>query len=473
MKLNTLAGSLASLVVLLTSPAHAELVIEPPKDLRSIEVIANDFGAKGDGTTDDTLALQKAIDAAAAKNATLVLKPGTYLTGSLFLKSRMALRLDKNVTLTGKQDIESYPRQKTRIAGIEIVWPSALLNVYEESDVRIYGEGVIDGNGMVFWQTFWDKRNAYEGKGLRWAADYDAERPRLIQIYNASRVELGGGLHLKRAGFWTLQIVYSHDVKVSNVVIRNNSDGKGPSTDGIDIDSSHHVLIEKADIDVNDDALCLKAGRDADGLRVNRPTEHVVIRDSVIRHAEAGVTFGSETSGSIRHIDIYNLDVQGPVYSGIFFKSASVRGGTVSDIRIRDMKVKNAEAAVRVDLNWLPVYSYPVIPPGLKNVPDHWKILATPVPKEKGMPRLRDIHISDIEAEANAAFIMQGYAEAPLENIHFSNMRITAVTSGSITHARGFSFNNVTVATSDPEKVIFDDVANTKGAINYEKTNSQ
>lgn len=483
MKILNLPIYIVLLSVLIILPTHAELKhteiirtelnIAVPKNINTTEIIATDFGVKGDGITDDTIALQKAIDATAEKKATLVLKAGTYLTGSLFLKSNMALRLDKGATLTGKQDIESYPRQKTRIAGVEIVWPSALLNVYEQADVRIYGEGTIDGNGMVFWQTFWDKRNVYEGKGLRWAADYDAERPRLIQVYSSERVELGGGLQLTRAGFWTLQIVYSNNVKISNVIIRNNSDGKGPSTDGIDIDSSHHVLVEKADIDVNDDALCLKAGRDADGLRVNRPTEHVVIRDSIIRHAEAGVTFGSETSGSIRNIDVYNLDVQGPVYSGIFFKSAHVRGGTVSDIRIRDMKVQKAEAAVRVDLNWLPVYSYPVIPPGIKNVPEHWKILATPVPKEKGMPKLRDIHISNIEAEANAAFLMQGYAEAPLQNVHFSNMKITAAASGAITHARGFSFDNVTVETTDPDTVILDNVADTKGEITYIRTAAQ
>jgi polygalacturonase len=447
--------------------AKTKFSIAAPQNIKSMEIIANNFGAKGDGISDDTIALQKAIDATAEKNATLILKPGTYLTGSLFLKSNMALRLDKNVTLIGKQNIEDYPRQKTRIAGIEIVWPSALLNVYEQSDVRIYGEGTIDGNGIVFWQSFWDKRNSYEGKGLRWAADYDAERPRLIQVYNSSRVELGDGLHLIRAGFWTLQIVYSNNVKISGVVIRNNSDGKGPSTDGIDVDSSHHVLVEKADIDVNDDALCLKAGRDADGLRVNRPTEHVVIRDSIIRHAEAGVTFGSETSGSIRHIDVYNLEVIGPVYSGIFFKSAHVRGGTVSNISIRNMTIKNAEAAVRVDLNWLPVYSYPVIPPGIKNIPEHWKILATPVPKEKGIPHLQDIEISDIEAEANVAFLMQAYAEAPLKNMRFKNLKIKTSVGGAITHATGFSFNDVTLETTDPDPVMFENVSNTQGEINY------
>jgi polygalacturonase len=80
-----------------------------------------------------------------------------------------------------------------------------------------------------------------------------------------------------------VQILYSHDVHVDGVTIRNNEGGKGPSTDGIDIDSSRKVLVEHADIDVNDDALCLKAGRDSDGLRVNRPTEDIVVRDSIIR----------------------------------------------------------------------------------------------------------------------------------------------------------------------------------------------
>lgn len=449
------------------SRSKLEIVITSPEDIQPIEIHVGQFGTRGDGVSDDTIALQNAIDFTAERKATLVLAPGTYLTGSLFLKSNMALRLDEGATIIGKQDIGSYPRQQTRVAGIEMVWPAALLNVYAQSDVRIFGKGTIDGNGAVFWQSFWDKRNVYEGKGLRWAADYDAERPRLIQIYGAERVEIGEGLSLKRSGFWTLQVVYSSDVKISDVVIRNNSDGKGPSTDGIDIDSSHHVLVEKADIDVNDDAVCLKAGRDADGMRVNRPTEHVVIRDSIIRHAEAGVTFGSETSGSIRHVDVYNLEVVGPVYSGIFFKSAHIRGGVVSDIRIRKVNIQKADAAVRVDLNWLPVYSYPVIPPGIKSVPDHWKILAQPVSKEQGIPRLRDIYFDGIEANADVAFLMQGYAEAPLENVNFTNLRITASTPGAITHAYKINFENVTLITDDPSTIALENVTNTAGEITY------
>jgi polygalacturonase len=71
----------------------------------------------------------------------------------------------------------------------------------------------------------------------------------------------------------------------------------------VDIDSSRQIIVQHADIDVNDDALCLKAGRDADGLRVNRRTEDVVIRDSVIRSGAAAVTFGSETSGGFHNIE--------------------------------------------------------------------------------------------------------------------------------------------------------------------------
>src|SRR5581483_10549161 len=121
------------------------------------------------------------------------------------------------------------------------------------------------------------------------------------------------GLTLHRSGFWTVHICYSDGVTVDGVTINNNIGGKGPSTDGIDIDSSRHVLVEHADITVNDDALCLKAGRDSDGLRVNRPTEDVVLRDSTVRAGAAGFTIGSETSGGFRNVDVYRLTVLAPV----------------------------------------------------------------------------------------------------------------------------------------------------------------
>jgi len=426
---------------------------EAPQGISTTEIHAEAFGATGDGTTDNTAALQRAIDATAARHGTLVLKPGTYLTGSLFLKSGMALRLDKHVHLLGAQTIGAYPERPTRIAGIEMSWPSALVNVYRQSDVRIYGEGTIDGNGKVFWDLYRARVKDYIPKGLRWAADYDARRPRLIQVFDSRRVELGGGLALQRSGFWTVQLVYSHDIKVSGVTIRNNIDGKGPSTDGIDIDSSRDVLVENADIDVNDDALCLKAGRDADGLRVDRPTEHVLIRNSTIRAGAAGVTFGSETSGTIRDVEAYGLHVAGPAGSGVLIKSAATRGGGVSDVHVHDITVDQARTAIAIDLNWNPAYSYATLPEGLTTYPDYWKVLTTPVPHDQGLPHVHGIRIDHLKATTQTAISIEAYPDAPVEDVRLDHIDIKADKAGSIRYGRGIHFHDAVVRTADGSQV--------------------
>jgi polygalacturonase len=169
--------------------------------------LANDYGAKADGLTLNTTSLQKAIDAAAVVGGTVSVKPGIYLTGSLFLKSGVTLDLPEGATLIGSQKLEDYPMLPTRIAGIEMTWPAALINVRDEQRVKLTGKGTVDGDGPIWWKSYWDLRATYEPKGLRWASDYDARRPRLILIQNSSEVQLGGGLLLKRSGFWTVQIL--------------------------------------------------------------------------------------------------------------------------------------------------------------------------------------------------------------------------------------------------------------------------
>jgi polygalacturonase len=433
--------------------------------VQAAEYYAGDYGARGDGKTLDTAAIQKAIDAAAGSGGVIAFRPGTYLTGSLFLKTGTHLRIDEGVVLRGAQDIAAYPIMATRVAGIEMQWPAALINVYQQNNVNISGKGTVDGDGKIWWDLYWKmRREEYEPKGLRWAVDYDCRRPRLIQIYESSNVNLED-LTLKRSGFWTVHICYSRKVTVDGVTIRNNTpESKGPSTDGVDIDSSTDVTVANCDIECNDDAICLKAGRDADGLRVNKPSEKISIHDNTVRAGAAGITFGSETSGGIRNVEAYRIHVLQGVPNGILFKSASTRGGTIEDINIHDFDMHGIGSVIAVAFNWNPSYSYAKMPDNVKNPPDYWRVLTEPVPPEKGLPHLRRVHISDIKATGTRqAFAVSSYADSPLRDFVFKNIAIEARTAGSIQNAADWTFEKTAIRTGDGSKVTLKDSTGVTG----------
>ena len=429
--------------VLTTAFAQAQTAIYDPRT----------YGAKADGQHLDTKALQQAIDLAATNHKPIRLPAGTYLTGSLFLPSGTTLDIPEGTTLIGSQHLVDYPLLPTRIAGIEMTWPAALINTRDAHDVTITGKGTIDGDGPTWWKSYWDLRATYEPKGLRWASDYDAQRPRLILFQNSSNIHLGGGIILKRSGFWTVQILYSHDVTLDGVIIRNNEGGKGPSTDGIDIDSSRKILVTHADIDVNDDALCLKAGRDSDGLRVNRPTEDVVVRDSIIRSGAAAITIGSETSGGFRNIEVYNITALAGVPNGVLFKSAHTRGGFATDIRIHDLTLEGVATPISITMNWNPAYSYATIPPGVDRatMPSYWTTLTTPVtPEAKGLPHFANVHIWNIKATgAKRAFQVAAYPTATLDDFRLDHLNIQAATAGTLADTKNWTITDSTITTTD------------------------
>ena len=438
-----------------TDPAWVKEVGAKSLPTAKIIFVAARYGAVGDGKTMNTQALQKAIDAASKKGGIVTLAPGQYLTGSLFLKRGVTLQLDKGVTLLGSQDLKDYPEIPTRVAGIEMQWPAALLNILDQENVAITGQGTIDGQGKPFWDNYWAMRKDYEAKDLRWIVDYDAKRPRALLIANSSNITLKN-VTLQRSGFWTVHVLYSQHVTVDGIVIRNNIGGHGPSTDGIDLDSSAYVLVQNCDIDCNDDNFCLKSGRDWDGLRVNRPAEYILIRDCVAGAGGGLFTCGSETSGGIRHVIVRNLSAKGTKV-GIRLKSATNRGGTVEDILVEDVKMDGVVEPILMTMNWNPSYSYSTLPAGYTQgtLPAHWKKMLTPVePAERGTPHFRDVVIRNVTASnAKTAISAEGLPTSLLENFTLENIHITAATAGKIDQAKNWQLHNVDIQAADKEPV--------------------
>ena len=430
-----------------------------------VVVHVNTYGAAKDGAELSTRAIQAAIDACSAKGGGVVLfQPGTYLTGSIFLKEGVELRIDKGVELKASQQFADYPEIDTRIAGIEMKWPAALLNIIGVKKAAITGGGTVNAQGKFCWDKYWTMRKEYDAKGLRWIVDYDAKRVRTLLIQNATDVTVKG-VRFIDAGFWTVQVLYSKYVTVDGITVRNNENGHGPSTDGVDIDSSTWVLVQNCDIDCNDDDFCLKAGRDWDGLRVNRPTEYVVIRNCTARKGGGLLTIGSETSGGIRHVLATDLTAKG-TGNGFHIKSATTRGGTVEDIHIRNITMDSVGNAILFTMNWNPAYSYSTLPAGynMDSVPAHWKTMLHKVePAERGTPHFKDIYISGIKvAGAKKAIASTGLDQSLISGVHIDNMTIQAGTAGEISYAKDWEVRGMSVASKDGTAV---QVKNSTGVI--------
>ncbi|MBN2596781.1 glycoside hydrolase family 28 protein [Labilibaculum sp.] len=407
----------------------------------------SDFGAVGDGVTLCTKSIQACIDKCAELGGGVVrFKTGIYLTGSIFLKSNVILEIPKGVQISGSQDLKDYKEIPTRVAGIEMDWPAGLINIIDQHNVAITGDGVVHGKGKVFWDKYHSMRDEYNPKGLRWVVDYDCKRPRGIIIENSKDVTLKDFV-LYQAGFWSVHILYSEYVTVQGMTINNNIEGKGPSTDGVDIDSSSRILVQNCYVNCNDDNFCLKAGRDSDGLKVNRPCEYIVIRDCIAGRGDGLFTCGSETSGSIRNVLIYNMKGLGTKY-GLRFKSTSQRGGTIENIYMYNIQMDGVRDPFVVNLNWNPSYSNSKLPEGYnyEELPIHWKKLLGVVPPEKGMPKFKNVFFENIHAiNAQTCIKVTGIEESTIDNFQFKNVSFEGDNAGNISFARNWKFSDFKV----------------------------
>jgi alpha-L-rhamnosidase len=271
--------------------------------------VITDFGAVAGGTVLNTLAIQGAIDTAAAAGGGVVEIPrGTFLSGSIFLKYAVELYLDDGAVLLGSNRIEDYPKLLTRIEGHFEPWRLALINAQQMDHVRIGGKGKVDGNGILFWAAFWQRR-----KENPECTNLEVERPRLMFIDRCRDVRITG-IALQNSGFWNLHIYRCQNAVVEGLSITAPTSGNilGPSTDGIDIDSSQDVTVRRCRISVNDDNIALKGSKGplADHDSDSPPVENILIEDCEFGDGNGMVTCGSEAT-LVRHVTVRNCRITG------------------------------------------------------------------------------------------------------------------------------------------------------------------
>jgi polygalacturonase len=287
-----------------------------------------EFGARGDGRSSDTAAVQKALDKCAAGGGGTVMVPrGNYLVGSLVLGSRTTLEFDQGANLTGSSETNDYPVTRIRWEGEFALGHRALLSARNADHVSIVGPGSIFGPPLSV-------------SRLR-----DPRGPVLIELTDCTNVLLAD-FSSQYQQLWSI-----HPFGCSNFVARNLTiRSLNPNGDGIDVDSCQQVLIEHCSIDTGDDAISLKSGRGLEAVRLGRPTEDVVIRDcSLISSLFAGLGIGSEMSGGIRNVRVQNCFISGG-QNGIFIKSRDGRGGYIEDVSGEDLFIFNSPTFLAIDL---------------------------------------------------------------------------------------------------------------------------
>jgi len=268
-----------------------------------------DFGAVGDGRTLATEAIQRAIDAAAQGGGGRVVVPaGIFRSGSIFLRTAVELYLAEGAVLLGSNSIEDYPKRPTRIEGHFEPWRLALVNAAQLDHVRIGGPGLLDGNGIMFWAAFWQRRKENPA-----CTNLEVERPRLMFIDRCTDVVISG-LTFRDSGFWNLHLYRCRGVVADGLRITAPASRQilAASTDGIDVDSSQDVTIRNCLISVDDDNIALKGtkGPLAAQDESSPPVENILIENCEFGEGNGMLTCGSEAT-VVRNVVVRNCRITG------------------------------------------------------------------------------------------------------------------------------------------------------------------
>jgi len=460
-------------------------VVSPTNFKKSSYSIIN-YGAKADGVTLNTKAIQAAIDDCNKKGGgTVVVPTGFWLTGPIIVKSNVNLRLEKNSLLQFTPDLDLYPLVEGNWEGLPQMRNQSPISAKNATNIGITGHGVIDGSGDAWrmvkkeklTETQWKKLLASGGvlsddrktwypteKSLAgskfknpgaispektkefYQSVKDFLRPNLLVFDNCKRILLEG-VTFQNSPAWCLHPFMSEEITVRNISVKNP--WYAQNGDGIDLESCKNVLIENSVFDVGDDGLCIKSGRDEAGRKRGKPTENVMIRNCTVYHAHGGFVIGSEMSGGARNIHVSDCTFIGTDI-GLRFKTTRGRGGIVENIFIKNIMMKDIVGeAILFDMYY--AAQDPIALAGEKR--ELPKVEFKPV--DETTPQFRNFRIDNVVCNgAEKAVFVRGLPEMHVKDIRMNNMVIQSKKGIDIQEASGLSFNNVLIISKDSNPVV-------------------
>ncbi len=334
--------------LLLSSPFWGAMALDAAANR---EASITDFGAVADDATINTKPIQAAIDhLASSGGGTVIVPQGVFVSGALFFKPKVNLRLEKGAVLKCSTDVTAnFPPQRTRIEGhFEEKFNPALINAKQCDGFHISGQGTLDGAGRPIWDLFWKLRNASPNPGNFPNIGVPRARMALIESSRGVAVE---GITFKDSQFWNLHLYQCQDVLVRQARFEVPDDYRqAPSTDGIDVDSCQKVTVDGCYFSVTDDCIAVKGSKGPHALQDtdSPPVEHVHVRNCTYKRGGGVLTLGSEAT-IVRDVTVENCKVIGNVgvavlklrtdtpqrYENISFRNISLdsSGGAIVSVR--------------------------------------------------------------------------------------------------------------------------------------------
>ena len=390
------------------------------------------YGAKGDGTSKDTAAIQKAIDdcTAGGGGGTVEVPSGTYVTAPITLKSNMTLHLASGATLLGSPDREEYP--KATFARHPTV--QALVSSLNAENITINGEGTIDGNGKIWWDYV---------KGVKDSGVLGTDHPRPMGlVFDHSQNIHVEGITVQNSGFWQIVPYYSHNLSFKNMKILAP---RSPNTDAIDPFSSSDIVIDHVFSSVGDDNLAIKSG-EINSPGPDDPSKNITITDCTFENGH-GLSIGSEIAGGVQNVHAERIHFKG-TDQGIRIKANRDRGHDVSNISYKDITMEDVKTAILV------TEYYP------KAAPDG------EVPAEavtRLTPKFHNIVIENVTAKNSGSdgYIV-GLPESPVTDFVMKNVHLEGKTGFKIAYAN-VTLQDFTVKADTGESMVIAPTAKVTG----------